>query len=89
MDKRHTVCSALECQAKYHALVKPALEALVSARCACPAGRIKSRKMPFCTTCWSHLPWSLQSPLYEQVNRGFAAYYVDAIEFLKKLRRSK
>ncbi len=82
IDTRHTICNNPECLAKYHALVKPALEALIAPRCP-GCDRLKSRKMAFCSRCWHALPWALGSVLYEHMDRGFAAYFAEALEFLK------
>ena len=87
MDKRHTICTAPQCRAQYQALTKAALAALVAPRCAC--GKPKSRNMAFCTACWNLLPWVMGSPLYEHIEHGFASYYGEACEFLKKLSEVK
>ena len=86
-DNRHTICSNPVCQLHYRALTRPALEALVSGTCIC--GRVKSHKMAFCSACWHLLPWTIASLLYEPMARGFACYYNEAAEALKRIEAAK
>lgn len=81
MDQRNTLCTNPVCKLHYQALVKPALEALISRTCQC--SKYKSVRQVLCPGCWEQLPWVMSGGLYAPMDRGLACYYAEALEFLK------
>jgi len=90
IDQRHTICTNPICRLHYQALMKPALEAMISNRCAGSCGgSYKSVRQVLCRRCWEQLPWVMGGGLYAPMDRGLACYYAEALEFLKLAQKEE
>lgn len=55
---------------------------LRSERCAC--GRHKQSQKSFCTLCYNLLPAPLRAKLFATFKEGYAQFYQEAVQFLRK-----